>query len=399
MALSYYDTQVHQGIIHYAQQAGWILETSMVHYGVPPAWWSGDGIITIFLPHREEITRYVMAQNCPVVALYADVPQVKVARVLLDNYRVGVLAAEHFLARRFKNFAFAKFTNYDAVAERERGFKDRLAEEELSYTTLDFANNRHARSTMPASGGDSARREDEFLARLNKMLARLPRPLGLFAQSDHRANLLISSLISLGINIPSEISVLGVDNNPQINRFAALPISSIDCAREQMAFQAASLLDSLMKGEPAPEEPLVVEPIGTIARESSDHYAAANEGVVRAMRFIEHNFRDPIGVRDVVRAARLGRSALYVEFEKLFHRPISEEISFRRVVFAGDLLREGSESIATIASQAGFKNTETFCRVFKRMLKMTPKEYRTLHENTLLIKKRPTKRRGQRFPR
>ncbi|MGL6195743.1 MAG: hypothetical protein ACRC2T_13085, partial [Thermoguttaceae bacterium] len=89
MALSYYDGQLHRGIISFAQQANWVLDTSMVHYGVPPVHWSGDGIITIFLPSRPEITEYVLAHNCPTVALYGDVAEAKVPRVLTNDYQAG----------------------------------------------------------------------------------------------------------------------------------------------------------------------------------------------------------------------------------------------------------------------------------------------------------------------
>lgn len=381
MALSYYDMQIHQGIIQYAQQAKWVLETSMVHYGYPPSFWSGDGIITIFLPPRPEITEYVLSKNCPVVALYNDVPEAKVNRVLLNNYKVGTLAAEYFLARQFRHFAFARFTNFDAVQERIRGFRERLAFENVDCFHLDFTTKEKI-----------TRENEDFRIRIGRSLAKLPKPLALFAQSDHRANLLIAVCTSLGISIPEEISILGVDNNTLISRFAQIPISSVDCCREQMGFQAAQRLDALMNGSNISLDPIVIEPWGVVTRQSSDYYATDNQAAVRAIRFIEDHFCEPIGVNQVVRASRTGRSSLYSEFIQIFGRSIAEEISFRRIVHACDLLRESDYSIATVAMLSGFQKTETFCRVFKRFMNTTPKEYRTFHENDFLIKKKISKR-------
>ena len=47
MALGYYDPQLHRGITRYAREAGWVLDTSMAHYGALPAHWRGDGVIGI----------------------------------------------------------------------------------------------------------------------------------------------------------------------------------------------------------------------------------------------------------------------------------------------------------------------------------------------------------------
>ena len=67
MALGYYDPQLHRGITRYAREAGWVLDTSMAHYGVIPDHWRGDGVITILLSERGDITRFI-SRNRMVVA-------------------------------------------------------------------------------------------------------------------------------------------------------------------------------------------------------------------------------------------------------------------------------------------------------------------------------------------
>ena len=66
VALGYYDHQLHQGIVRYAREAGWILETSMCHSGVIPDHWEGDGILTLLLPGRRDLIEYVQRQKVPV---------------------------------------------------------------------------------------------------------------------------------------------------------------------------------------------------------------------------------------------------------------------------------------------------------------------------------------------
>lgn len=363
MALSYYDGQLHRGITRYAKEAGWILDTSMVHYGVPPQFWKGDGIITIFLPDRPEITDFLLAQHCSTVALYGDMEEIKVSRVLTDDYLVGQMAAQEFLDRRFEYMAFAKFTDLRAVNEREMGFRETVLKEGKKYILFDFRSKKKGSST-------------NWLSRLKHYIERTPKPIGLLAQSDHRANTLISGCDQLGIAVPNEVSIIGVDNNEHISDFASIPISSVDCQREQMAYQGAKLLDSLMKGNDAPTKPLIIKPTSVVVRQSSNHYAIKNHSVVRALQFIDNNYLKQIGVKDVVDASLTSRSGLYISFENYLHHSISEEISRRRIAYAIRLLLETSEPIHRIAFQSGFQSTENFCRVFKRLTGLQASKYR-----------------------
>lgn len=364
MALGYYDHQLHRGVVRYAREAGWILDTSMAHYGVLPEHWQGDGVLTLLLPHRDDVLQFARQQEVPVVGLSLDLEEVPVPRVCLDNERIGQLAAEHLLERGFENLGFYKFSDICDVRGREQGFRRAVDKAGGQYVPLDW----HAVSRPQHQQG--------WFEWLKGRLRELPLPIGIMAQSDNRAAQLISACEAAGLLIPDEIAVVGVDNDEYACEFASVPISSVDSGRESLAYEGASLLGQLMEGEEPPGSPQRIAPRGVVVRKSSDILAVPHKAVARALGFIWEHFRDRIGVEDVVSSSYMSRCGLYRAFEKHVGRSIGEELARKRVEYAKTLLAKSDEKLHRIARMSGFTGGEHFSRAFTRIVGDTPSEYR-----------------------
>jgi len=364
MALGYYDPQLHRGITRYAREAGWVLDTSMAHYGVIPEHWHGDGVITILLTERGDITRFISRQKVPVVALYADAQHVRVPRVVLDDARIGQLAAEHLLERGFTDLGFYRFSEYQAVRGREEGFQRTVERAGRNFHLLDW------------SGAARQRRNLNWFDWLQRQLANLPLPIGIMAQSDHRAVYLLGACEAAGLAVPEQVAVVGVDNDEQACEFAAVPLSSVDCNRERMAYEGARLLDRLMNRGRPPRRPISIPPRGVVVRHSSDIYAVADPAAARALQFIREHFRESIGVEDVIRASQTSRCGLYRAFRKHVGRSVGEEIDRQRVEHAKKLLRQTRDKLHVIARLSGFSGAEHFSRTFRRVTGDPPSAYR-----------------------
>jgi LacI family transcriptional regulator len=364
MALGYYDLQLHRGIVRYAREAEWVLDTSMAHYSLIPEHWRGDGIITILLPERADLLAYIKRQRVPVVALYADVPQMRIPRVVLDDAEIGRLAAEHLLERGFAHLAFFKFSDTCAVEGRERGFRQAVERAGRDYWLIDWY------------AASQAKRGANWFDWLKRQLASLPLPIGIMVQSDHRATHLISACEAAGLGVPDQVAIVGVDNDEQACELAAVPISSVDCNRERMAYEGARLLDRLMHNSPAPSEPITIAPNRVVVRRSSDIFAVGDPTVARALAFIREHYREPIGIDDVVKASRASRCGLYRAFARELKRSIGEEIDRQRVEQAKYLLASSTQKLYRVAHGCGFSGAEHLTRVFQRVTGMSPSHYR-----------------------
>ena len=378
LALAYYEHRMHLGAVRYAREANWILDTRMAHYGTPPEYWEGEGILTVVLPDRPDLVRYLRKKKVPIVGLTADLEDVVTVQVVLDNFRMGQLAAEHLIERGFRNLAFYKCTDYTDIQNREAGFASAVDAAGLDYRCLDW----HAVS------GKNPRLE--LMGWLTRQLRDLPKPAAIMAQSDHRAYSLVNACEVAGLSIPEEVALVGVDNDEYTCEFAPVPITSVDSNREELAYRGAVVLDRLMRGRPVPSEPIVVPPIGLVVRRSSDILAIEHPEVSHALSFIWQHFRQRIGVDDVVAATAISRGGLYRAFEKHVGRTIREELEHKRIEHAQRLLLTTSDKVSHIARQCGFSSGEQFCRAFARTIKMTPSQFRRVRRQLEFEKeKRP----------
>jgi len=83
------------------------------------------------------------SSGLPAVEISMVRNEIELPRVEGDNEMIGRLAAEHFLERGFRHFAWAPFMDDVVNTERYRGFTHRLAEINLTCELLPTADSRH----------------------------------------------------------------------------------------------------------------------------------------------------------------------------------------------------------------------------------------------------------------
>ena len=122
--------------------------------------------------------------------------------------------------------------------------------------------------------------------RLAAFLLRLPSRSAILACNDIFANRLIGLCRSLGLKVPQERAILGVDDDHLLLLSAPLPFSSIDPASREIGRLAAMRLQGLLEGHPDDGATLRVAPGPVVARASTDDLGHGDEVLNRAMRFI-----------------------------------------------------------------------------------------------------------------
>ena len=101
-----------------------------------------------------------------------------------------------------------------------------------------------------------------------------------------------------------------------------------------------------------------------------------NEAAVRAMRFAEENFGNPITLADAAREAFVSPaylSGLFKSCTGMNFTAYVQELRLRRAI---TLLTETDDSISAIATACGFSSPNYFKDVFRRVIGMPPTEYR-----------------------
>jgi LacI family transcriptional regulator len=338
----------------------------------PPAWlrgWDGDGVIARIENRR--IARAIAELGVPTVDLRGLLPDLEVPRIATDDEAVARLAAGHLLERGFRHFAFCGFTGADYSDERCRHFA-RAVEQ------AGFACHIYQSSQQPRPAGTEAREQRGWAheAEVARWVEGLPRPVGLMACNDIRAQQVLTACRATGVPVPDEVAVLGVDNDEVLCDLADPPLSSVVPDTRRIGFEAASLLERMMGGQPPPRAVTYVPPLGVVTRRSTDVLAIEDRALARAARFIREHACEGISVADVLADLPLSRSVFERRFAEVFGRTPKAEILRNQLDRIKRLLAETDLPIKQIAFRTGFRHAEYMNAMFKERTGQTPGQYR-----------------------
>lgn len=282
--------------------------------------------------------------------------------VVHDNVAIGRMAAQHLHECGYRSFAFfGPKTQWSE--ERRRGYESTIIESGASCLT-----NQAPDGKFP----DWKVAEDH--AAVDRFIRRLPRRTALFVTYDGVARKIVDRAVEIGLRIPGDLAVMGVDNDELRCETGTVPMTSIDTNMFRMGHEAALLLDRLMRNETAMS--LVVPPKGVVRRQSTSLTAHADPEIAAAMRFISERACDGITVEDICDHVLISRRRLEIRFRDAVGRSPSDEIRSMRVECARALLAETNLSISEVAHRCGYGNGSTFAEAFKRQTRLLPSEYR-----------------------
>lgn len=362
-----------RGIFGYAQRADWAL--FFQERGLSddvPRWlrqWQGDGVIARL--DSMNLVRQIRKKALPTVDLRGTHSVRNIPIIHSDQQAVAQIAADHLLERKFEHFAFCGFAGVNYGEQRCQHF--------VQYVR--GAGHEVAVYQDPAPGGGASTSSIEsrgLLAErtLAKWLRALPKPVGLMASNDIRARQVLSICTDCGISVPDEIAVIGVDNDELLCELSNPSLTSVVPDTETIGYNAAALLEKMIRGMKPPVEGPRVRPLGVVTRQSTDVVAIPDADVASAVRFIRKRACDGISISDVLAQVHLSRSTLHRRF--LFHigHSAKQEILRVRVQRAAQLLRTTDCSLAEIAERTGFGYAANLSQAFRSELGKTPGRYR-----------------------
>lgn len=362
LALGWYYPEVHLGVARYAREHHWHLTCD---FDEPiPKRWNGEGVLTL-LGAGEKFWKQLLTLQVPMVDLAESRPRIELPRVTMDNAAIAKMAAEYFLDKGFRQFAFVHRHEMGVSLRRRKYFQEVIDNHGYECHILSWQQERRRRV-------DTREQRKKWL---EQRLSELPKPLAVLAR-DNEAVEVLEACLAARLSIPDQVAVLGIDNTETICNCLYISLSSVDPNLELMGYEGAALLDRLIQGEKAPETPIYIPPRGIVERASTDSLATSHPHVATALRFIRDHAAEPIGMDDIVRQVPMSRSGLEKAFREHYVRAPVEQLRHIRLDMAKRMLRDTDHALASIARRTGFQNAHNLCRVFRKQFGVTPKEYR-----------------------
>lgn len=330
-----------------------------------------SGLITEWLPEKTD-QLLQLELNIPTIVVATDqiIPNALSADV--DDWAVGREAAETFSFTGFRSLAcLGNGTPYSD--QRIEGFKKAFSNTELPF------------SVYIENGFEDTRYSESFhrpSMEMNKWLELLPKPVGIFAVHDPLGRFLCSACTQLGLEIPTDVSVIGANNDPLVCGLTYPMLSSVSIPWDTLGEQVATAMERMIAGEKLQtEEPILVQPSGVILRHSANHLALEDPLLRRAMSFLNERMQAQISIGILCEELNIPRRTLERKFKEQFKCTPWEMLCQLRVKKAKQLLAETNHPISMISELAGFNDAERMAVVFKRISGNTPSYFRKIHRN------------------
>jgi len=308
-----------------------------------------DGIIAYVT--SPEHRRKMLAARRPTI-LIEDLMEPKnpsrrtdVVTLLCDHRTEGRTAAKYFLDRHFRHFAFVG-TQAEWSARRRDGYSE----------------------TVGKAGFDCPS------VRLDE-IGRLPKPCAVFAAHDILARRILAKAEELGITVPDELAVLGVDNDEVMCTTSAPALSSIPTFDRSLGYAAGRALNELFLNR-AKGRIIRTRHTHVITRTSTEKDAIKDPFVARTLGWIRKHLSEQLDAKTLARQIGYSKHMLQIRVEKALGITLGELIRRIRLTAAEDMLLHTDHPISSVAEQCGFTSTSHLSLRIKEAHGITPLKFR-----------------------
>jgi len=363
-----YGRGIIRGVWRYAREQGsWLLDldpTEVDESTAIPAGMKVHGIIA--LVHTREFAKKLRAYGVPIVNVSGTVLKgVTFPRVTSDSRAVVRVAAEHLHDRGFTSIAFCGEPNRQFIDHWAEAYQDVMSKMKIAPLVY-MPSAKLSRHAKPAS-----RQRD-----LQRWLQGLQKPVGVIGWDTEMCRHLAIACTVSGISVPEEVAIISLESEDLLGMVVHPPLSGVDVPVERIGYEAARLLDMLLRGHGKKVEDIFIPPLGVVTRQSTDVFAVDDPKLKQALRFIRDHAHEGITVCDVLRTIPVARRTMERRFNELLGHSPSEEIRKTKLEKVRELLLTTELPIPDIAEAAGFNYVEHMIPLFKKRHGVTPSKYR-----------------------
>ena len=275
-----------------------------------------------------------------------------VSSVWTDNEDIGRRAAKHLLDR-------GGYKSAGYVHELKPQF---YSSERMTAFRAEMRRKGIKTSVFPE--GDDF---DDFQDRLREWVRKLPKPAAVMAVSDMRAADVVNACRAEGILVPSQVAVVGVDNDISQHGKCRMSISSVVLNMNMMGRQAVRELDFLFRHQKWHGRPheILIPAKDVFAGESTARSVSATRLVNMAQEFIAANRAVKIAPADVARHLGCSRQLAELRFSQICGKTIRKAIEDARMEEAKRRLKGGATANEIVKSMR-FTSANQFYRIYKR---------------------------------
>ena len=288
----------------------------------------------------------------------------RIASVFHSQRRSAMAASKEIIRLGRRHFAFVSLFRRTAWSGIRRGtFSKMLAIHGLTPKVFEA----DIMGTVPKT---------RIQSDLQRFLANLPKPAGVFAANDTTAREVISAANALGIPVPDALAVVGIDNNELIASNVRPSLSSVEINFAEAGFLAAQLLDRQMAAPGIRLKNIFFGPMHVVRRASTSPLKRHDSYVEAARERIIRDAATGLTAADIAQLFPGSRRMAEKRFRSATGTSIGDAILEARFAMVLSLLRHRDIQLDAIADLTGWKSAAALRQYFKRKTGVSMREHR-----------------------
>ena len=221
-----------------------------------------------------------------------------------------------------------------------------------------------------------ARETEEYEKRLCKWAESLPKPAAVMAACDKFATDLLAACQKTKINVPRQVSVIGVDNDTLLCETTSPTLSSVAPDHIEEGRLAARTLTRLLSRRHNRPITVLCSKKTTVIRESTSSTVPATTLIRRALEFVKAHAAENIGVNDIVAHLGVSRSLVELRFRQFHEKSLAKVILETRLQEVRRRLLHSSATFISISKSCGWSSPNVLKNAFRRHFGMSMREMR-----------------------
>ena len=180
------------------------------------------------------------------------------------------------------------------------------------------------------------------------------------------------------IDVPNDVSILGVDNDELLCNISDPYLSSIELDVLNGGFEVGKLLHMFILKKLKPPVDVIIKPVRIVERKSTKKYAVNDKFIEKLLVHIETHYMHSLSVDDLVELVPLSRRVLEKKFKEATGITIYNYILRVRVDKFCEMLITTDMPLLEAAGSSGFNDYKNISRLFVKEKGLTPYQFRKI---------------------
>ena len=291
----------------------------------------------------------------PVVFLDRNPKTIRTAApcVTHDSVATAKVAARELLSLKLTDYAYVPWPEPRFWSEeRETGFA----------TALRLNGHGYAHFSGKARPSNIRALQKE----LGEWLKSLPKPVGIFAANDFMSAQVAAAANRIGLKIPEDIALVGVDNDELLCENTKPTLSSVMPDFRAAGEKAAALLVRIMANPKCRPTAETFGPLKLVRRASTNRSKRTDREVLAALDLIRREACNGLKARDVFASFTCTRRMAEIRFRAATGKSPLEAIQEVRRARAEELLKNRTRDRTAIANLCGYSSANALANFLRK---------------------------------